>query len=339
MSVNKKNQELPSKILTTLLILSLAIVLLQKFNDPSRQMVLDTDVTKSNNFKTIEALPYTTMLKKILAHSNDMKTQSFTVDLRATNGSTFTTDYTKGLVHTTLYNTQSLTDENEIIGKPDHRYDLYSLPSDGRYLKNRTIICDYSIKKYPCRDLSMSLLGIPGVYFQKELYTEVFGIDINTISSFLNIGNLDPGFWELMTKDLANPTNFLSTDLDANAMAMLKLRHAYTATQSSKLGEANCVGFAESDLLKLKDENLLKGWCWKNGIYLWGTSGGTNKDSVTKIRPLQKFTLPHNILLEPVTKVVTSTMMEEIQGKGIASIEYLKELKKIPIFEVYLPKL
>lgn len=339
MSVNKKNQELPSKIFVTLLILSLSFILFNKFSDPMRQRVLASNVTKINNFKTIESLPYTTMLKKILSHSDQMKKQSFSVDLVADNGSSFTTDYTKGLVHTTLYNTQSLTDETEIIGKPDHRYDLYSLPSDGRYLKNRTIICDFSVKKYPCRDLSMSLLGIPGVYFQHELYTEVFGIDINTISSFLNIGNLDPGFWQLMTKDLANPTNFLSSDLDEAASTMLKQRHAYSALQKSALGTVACVGYAEAELLKLKDENLLKGWCWKDGVYLWGTSGGTNKDRVAKIKTLQKFPLPRDILLEPVLKVVTPTMMEEIQAKGIASIEYLNALKKLPIFEVYLPKL
>lgn len=280
-----------------------------------------------NQFKEFKTIKYQDMIEKLLNEKEKMAKAQFQEVFLTEKGVKTTINYSKGLTHIHLKNQENLRDKG-LIGEKEKEYDIYSFPSDGKILKNRVIACEKNLKN--CQDLTVSLLGVPGLYFQEELFEEIYGLDVQDINALLGVANTDPGFWELMIDYLKNSPE---SEKPYQTPSKVK-RAAFEGVKKTKVGMAKCYGYVELDE-DTGNKDTFFGWCFKDGIYVGGTSGNTNKDEAIKINNYKKIPFPSRVSLENAAQVITEDMMNSMEQSNIASVEMLKSLKKEPDFKPF----
>ena len=293
------------------LFLFLSLVVINK-NDQAKKNINYITETNLSDGRKITSLTFTSLksVKKELENNiKEMKDKSYSAIAQGDSGVRYQVDYDKNITHIQLYNSKDIFNE-EILGRKNTRYDFYMKDSDGNHLRNRVVAC---VNKYECKDLTLSLLGIPPVYFEIPPINEVDGIESITIAGILGISNSDVGFWRLFSK-----LNFTINESDVMGVKI-------------KLSDGKkCIGYIDKKISKNPNLSDINGWCFKNGIYYESIGKNTNLNKIISIKKFEKFYLPSNVTLDPNSNILSEDVVSAISNSKDVSKEFIYELKNQP---------
>lgn len=167
-----------------------------------------------------------------------------------------------GITHVTLTG-QVIGSSGERVGSSEHPVDVYAADwTDGNYF-GRTVLCaDDERDVRRCVEITPLLVGIPAEGFEEALPDNVLGVNARLAASALDIGIHDTGVYKAITEMMDRPVEIHTTDDENRSITLTrKDRVVITAKQQvGRLGEAECIGWLDSEL-DLHYENTLSGWC------------------------------------------------------------------------------